>query len=163
MCSQGSEHAFKHGSVNLWHCNSLSLAQSGSATVCPSRRVILLMLMGMSVGANIVVEQPGSSLLDRHDRWVEMSRRLKMWTLRFTMSAFGSPTRKPTIIWSNNPNLLRGIAAEAYAGGSCSKMPKVTTCRKYVDKQGKKRCTGTKELKETQREPQHFGDYRQVQ
>ena len=78
------------------------------------------------------------------------------WSCSFWMAAFGGGTPKRHRLWSNSKTFLEGIFLQ---GGSlpretlkaCKGLPLV---KKYIDKQGVRRCTG---IKDRLKASQHLG------
>ena len=73
--------------------------------------------------------------------------RNQVFRVDFWMQLFKSETPKPTTLISSSPSIKSLLASGAVKRISSEK---VTTCRKYVDSQGKSRYHGTKQLKQTQ-------------
>ena len=91
-------------------------------------------------------EQPASSIVDLHPRWKQMAdalshrlRRVHLW-----MQSYGAGSPKPSLIFSNCNNLESLV--EPFDN---SKEKTVRTVNTYIDAQGNKRVTGTKDLKGT--------------
>ena len=72
----------------------------------------------------------------------------EVWLRKFNMESFGCASRKPTHLISNRQWVLDLEPGPHRAQGVSQ------NTRKYWDKQGKRRCTGTKWLKSTQCDPQ---------
>ena len=70
-------------------------------------------------------------------------QRSQAFIKRFPMGSFGCPSMKPTHLLSNSPMILE------LRPGQC-KPSRSTITRRYVDAQGRRRCTGTKSLRSTQ-------------
>lgn len=96
------------------------------------------------IGATWIIEQPVSSLLWRHPRVRLAMRGLRVFKHFLWMGHFGGKSPKPTHLLSNK-GWVCGLSGER----PTSHGPSVTTTR-YIDKAGKRRCTGTKDLKPTQ-------------
>ena len=74
----------------------------------------------------------------------------KVYSQRFWMQCYGAPTPKPTKVFSNS-HLIGGLAAGKKPKAA---EPAIKLVRKYVDKAGKQRVVGTKQLKASQSHPQ---------
>lgn len=81
---------------------------------------------------------------------------LQVWCHRFNMSSYGCPSQKRTHLLCNRAFITQ------LPPGSCKAAPGLSaTTRRYIDKQGRRRCCGTKKLRETQWCPQwpHVGPH----
>ena len=100
-------------------------------------------------------EQPGSSLLARHPRWVQLREVLGdcFYQVQTWMQAYGAESPKSTLLFSNMSD-----SASLHVPLDHTQVPKVVTCHKYTDKDGRERVQGSADLKSTQAYPPQFGD-----
>jgi hypothetical protein len=115
-------------------------------------RVALLSILASRLNLTLLVEQPGSSLMARHPRWLQMIDKalVKLYMLRFYMGAFGSGSLKPTIVYSNSKQLLQELERAAQTFKVKSYKPTVRTTRVDHGIMGTKKVTGLSTLKSTQ-------------
>lgn len=109
-------------------------------------RVVLVLLYASFLGATWVVEQPMTSLLFHHPRFQYLASRTPWFKKLVWMGGWGATSPKPTYLASNTC-WLSGLRGGTRPGTARLGPPTVT---RYVDKHGKRRCTGTKALKATQ-------------
>ena len=74
-------------------------------------RVTLMVTLACVIGIRVIIEQPGSSRMCRHPRWVQMldDAFVSLFELRFAMAAFGGTSLKPTVVYSNDVALLQAL------------------------------------------------------
>jgi hypothetical protein len=115
-------------------------------------RVVLLIMLAVCLDLNVLVEQPGSSLMQRHPRWRHMIEegRVALFSLRFYMGAFGSASLKPTVVYSNSKLLLQKLERCTHSFRSKDFRSSVSTTSVKVDVAGSKMVTGLPTLKGTQ-------------
>ena len=70
----------------------------------------------------------------------------QVWMKRLMMAEYGAGTLKPTVLLSNAP----WIHALPRSPCDLKSLPPSRTTHRYIDRNGKRRCTGTKQLKQTQ-------------
>ena len=71
---------------------------------------------------------------------------LKVWTGVFYMGCFGGDSPKRHRIWSNDCGLVEAICERAgYMSRADQEKCPVKTTRKYIDRNGVKRCVGIKD------------------
>lgn len=104
-----------------------------------------------------VLEQPRSSLMELHPYLQELKDVFGWNAIHTFMGAFGAETQKPTKLkancrWLNT--LKRSISAEDRARMG----PSDTAIRLAPHPCGKKRCSGSSTLKQTQEYPQGYAD-----
>lgn len=73
--------------------------RDGNLLAC---RALLLMLLCSCRGIWWVLEQPGTSTMEFHPIFQALLRLVAVRRLRFRMARFGSPTPKPTILYSSD-------------------------------------------------------------
>ena len=80
-------------------------------------RVAILMLIGWSKGALLLLEQPSSSLMILHPRMQQVAQVAKAKLISTCMLPFGSPTEKRTILLSDAP-WVDGLKRKGQKGNS---------------------------------------------
>ena len=65
-------------------------------------RTMILMLVASALGVWVVLEQPSTSLMEFHVLFQRFLRLVPMRVLSMQMADFGSPTSKPTLLYSSN-------------------------------------------------------------
>ena len=114
-----------------------------------------MILLLEAAGVCWALEQPASTLLHLHPRFQAMLRdgRVRAFQHFFYMGAYGSPTPKPSYIFTSESWLvklgLKGVNATTCTGERLAKT--------YIDDAGQKRCTGTAHLRASQSYPLGFG------
>ena len=137
--------------------------------------MVLILIIALIRGVKVFLEQPTSSLLPTHFRFLYLTSYFDLWRLRcvtyvllscvlvcfaldiylhaecscelrYCLGAYGSATLKPVYGFSNDAELLRRMWRPTPAGFKSSK-DVVTKKRKH---DGSVQVTGTKDLKSTQ-------------
>ena len=121
-------------------------------------RMILVGGLGYSKLCELLLEQPGSSLMDKHDRFDKPPFN-NLLHVRTMMGAFGAPTCKPSKIFGTSLDqiypLKRSLSKSRKAELSTS-APE--TCYEFIQG-GRVRCTGNKHaLKQTQVYPREYAE-----
>ena len=98
-----------------------------------------------------ILEQPRNSMMAEHPSLCWLRQRLRRigmswYCVDSYMAAFGGETLKPHRFYSSHT--LIAELARSHPGGMDSSTKQVAV--KYIDKQGKRRCSGGKDLKGTQ-------------
>jgi len=117
-------------------------------------RVMILCLLAAAKGCWFTIEQPSSSLMERHPTFQRLLTLLNVRRLSMAMGDFGGATPKSTFLYSSHTEideLLDHKATSTYSG------PKPEMVVKYIDKSGKRRCKGGAGLKDSQHYPRQFG------
>lgn len=127
-------------------------------------RVVLLVVLASARCVRVLVEQPGSSLMRRHPRWLWCldARVVSLWEYRFPMAAFGAPTLKPTIVYSNDRKLLVLLSCKAaeFDRRAFRDQPRPQTATVCERLDGSKAVTGVPaQLKQSQAYPVDFGRF----
>lgn len=127
-------------------------------------RVVLLVALANARCVRVLVEQPGSSLMRRHPRWLWCLDEgvVALWEYRFSMAAFGAPTMKPTVVYSNDRELLVLLShkAAAFDRRAFRDQPRPHTTTVCARADGSKAVTGVKtQLKQSQAYPEDFGRF----
>ena len=119
-------------------------------------RCLALILLLQSRGVSWCIEQPSSSILHMLPRFQSLLRsgQIVAWTLRFNMEDFGGDTKKPTVLYASADWFGKLTAWKVDAPVRNG----VNLVTSYVDKLGKKRCTGNSNLKLSQHYPRQFGE-----
>ncbi len=132
-----------------------SLKQVAGANKMVSRMCLICRLLN---ARNVwwVLEQPQSSLMEKHPRFQELVADSDVYEARFSMQIHGAETRKPTVAYSNRPEVIE------LTKGKSSAMRKLTKADlqiivKSVRYDGKVQIKGGKDLKATQAYPRGFG------
>ena len=120
-------------------------------------RVAILMLVAIAKGMSYLVEQPGSSLLEWFEVFAKvlglsLARRIYTW-----MGAFGAPTPKATLLWSNNVPFLMTLKRNIRRCDFVDQ-ERHQVSKRYQDNNGHARVTGGAGLKRTQAYPEGFGE-----
>ena len=71
-------------------------------------RLVLLVLVLLSRGCWVVIEQPLNSVMQYHPRFQWMLQVHSWWRIVLDMGAFGADTQKPTVLFSSK-EIIRGI------------------------------------------------------
>ncbi len=92
-------------------CEDLDWVHAGNLM---ASRVCLLLLLIVYAQCTFLLEQPASSLFSRHHRFVMVvkllrGRGVKMFRQTVNLGAFGSASRKPLHLFSNNWGLLKSL------------------------------------------------------
>ena len=104
-----------------------------------------------------ILEQPVNSLLERHPLFEVLCSHLAVWRKSIAMKDFGSPTAKPSWLYSNSKDIGWIDAYKITGPYPDSKRHMVHT---WVDTTGKRCISGGKDLKESQTYPRGFpGSY----
>ena len=75
------------------------------------QRCCLLCAIAVAVKAHVILEQPGTSLMYRHPRWIQLCRSITvMWRVRFDMAQYGHGSRKPTLLFSTKKAMIERLA-----------------------------------------------------
>ncbi|CAK9047489.1 Uncharacterized protein SCF082_LOCUS26595 [Durusdinium trenchii] len=115
-------------------------------------RTVLIVMVILAMRGVWLLEQPSSSLIMRHDRFVEFQDLMQALQMRFFrqsfwMRALGHQTAKRTLLWSNTAWLvdfdLGRLARDKLRG-------EVQTTDRYKSRDGRSRWKGNKNLKSTQ-------------
>ena len=130
--------------------------------MCAALRILelTLRLLVRFAQVRVLVEQPQSSLMSRHPRWLFMIDRIgvALWQLTFPMACFGAKSLKPTTVYSSDKALLELLGSQAaeFDRKSFKASVQPTTTRDGLG--GQKKVTGvSKVLKATQAYPEGFG------
>ena len=117
-------------------------------------RVSLMTRLACCLGIRVVIEQPGSSLMCRHPRWVQMldGAFVELYQLHFPMAAFGGSSLKPTLLYSNDITILQALECHERTFNRKTFSPTVTTST-VVKKRAGVAVTGAPGLKSTQPGP----------
>lgn len=123
----------------------------------------MVLWLALARGAYVCIEQPSSSLITRHPRWREFLSIIRLFEARFHMRDFGAPTAKLTTVWCSSRAFLPMVLKRRnkVKKGEKRRAVAVKTARVYVDKNGLRRCCGTKNLKPTQPDAQFLIEYAQ--
>lgn len=73
-------------------------------------RCVVLMVLYNAMGGVWVLEQPRTSLMLFHPRMQWYLRRWPVYSCTFDMGAFGAPSKKPTVLYSNSAEFLKAFA-----------------------------------------------------
>ena len=122
-------------------------------------RLVLLILVGIVLhNVRFWVEQPGSSILEKHTRWVELSQTLggMLRTVHVWMGRYGGDTPKPTLLYTNSledlPEPPKSVRSSAPSVDGPS------TYMNFVDASGRSCVNGLRAgLKSSQTYPPGFG------
>ena len=116
--------------------------------------VLLVMAAILLHNAFVIAEQPSSSMLENHPRWLLLEQlfgpsffRLHMW-----MQPHGGTSRKGTLLYSNFDISSLWLPLDT------SVSSEVETVHRRVDSTGTERVTGAAALKGTQAYPAQFGN-----
>ena len=122
-------------------------------------RTGLLMLLGICLATRFILEQPRASLMPWHPRLEQIFHLAQCGGIHAVehistfMGSFGAPTPKPTILIGNVPwlcQLKRKLNRSEFT-------PNEDVVRYHIDQCGRKRFSGGKKLKETQKYPSGYG------
>ncbi|CAK9034304.1 unnamed protein product [Durusdinium trenchii] len=111
-------------------------------------RTLVLMILCAAKGIFWCLEQPQTSCMEWHPLFQYMVRLLRVRSLRFRMSEFGAPTKKPTILYASHQcidDILEYKVPERLA--------QKDMVRRYVNGAGEHRVQGGKDLKQSQSYP----------
>ena len=65
-------------------------------------RTMILLLVASALGVWVVLEQPSTSLMEFHVLFQRFLKLVPMRVLSIQMADYGSPTSKPTLLYSSN-------------------------------------------------------------
>ena len=99
-----------------------------------------------AIGVWVTIEQPGSSLLQYHNRLQQLMTFTKMYLVRFDMWYFEASTLKPTALYSNRRWISEILEYQVERHG----VPTRSLVDRWVDKLGRVRFRGNSELKRSQ-------------
>ena len=118
-------------------------------------RCCLLILFLHARGVCWALEQPASTLLHLHPRFQALLRRrdIAVYRVYFHMGALGGSSEKPTYLFTSADWLSRFQSYKVK-----KKAEKQTLAKHYIDASGKKRSSGTSELKASAAYPRGFGE-----
>ena len=116
----------------------------------------LLIMYAISRCCVWVVEQPANSIMNFHPVFHMIRHLCATFTCFTWMGAFGGVSPKPTRLWSNCESLLASLVRPLPKKQWHPEDPNYV-CKKYVDRNGKKRVAGGRGLKSTQAYPDEFG------
>lgn len=117
-------------------------------------RTLVIILIAASLNVWWLLEQPQGSWMELHPLFQEVLRLLDVWRHRFTMGAYGSPSEKPTWIYSSEESVEE---LEKFRPLFQTKKDKVSLVDRYTDGSGRQRIKGNKNLKMSQSYPLPFG------
>ena len=120
-------------------------------------RVAALCHFAASAGCHFVVEQPSTSVMFSYRPWLELRTAWAVHQIRFPMAAYGGASLKPSWLIGTAPWLERLRARLTHADRAFLMTPQVSTATVTEDGFGRKRATGSSELKGTQAYPLQFG------
>lgn len=113
-------------------------------------RVCLILLLVVFAESTFLLEQPVSSLLPRYQRFRQVISSLRhinisVYQQLINLGAFGSDTKKPVFIWSNNRKLLRKLWRPILPSDKLRflhKCQQKQLVKRSISKSGKKQVTG---------------------
>ncbi|CAJ1361995.1 unnamed protein product [Effrenium voratum] len=111
-------------------------------------RSAFICLLAHALNHSFAVEQPRSSLLWRHSRFLWLLERVPVWKLHLWMGSWGSKSPKASTLWCNRP-WISGFWTSAKLDMRKfdeHKQKGFRPTKRYVDKAGLRRWTGTKQL-----------------
>ncbi len=117
-------------------------------------RMVVLIIIANARGLWWCIEQPKGSLMDRHPAFQSLMGCTQVFRHCTFMGRFGAETAKPTWVWSNKPWVAD---IEKHQVASNPRSQKMQLVSKYVDKTGRARVSGNKNLKASQTYPAGFG------
>jgi len=118
----------------------------------------LLIMVGLCLAVEFVLEQPRSSLMALHPRFDQLLELAGIGAFKLiryvatSMGAFGGPTQKATSLWGSIAWLEK--LGRTYTREHKERHRLVT---EYIDKHGKRRWNGSKNLKSSQVYPRGYG------
>ena len=119
-------------------------------------RVIVLCLLAMKRGIHFMLEQPASSLMRKMPVFQKVARHFNIFEFFTWMGMFGSPTPKPTKLWSGSEWLCE-VTRKLERSMFKHIEPNTKTYTRYTDSNGKIRTKGTKSMKASQQYPDGYG------
>ncbi len=137
--------------------------QSQNALVC---RLLMLSILARARGCIFIWEQPSSSMMWRFAPMAAFVAEAKdLLECRMEMGAFGLKSSKLTRLWGNAPYLpeLGQRLAPADRLGLRLRPDRMHTTKRWRDADGRARCQGGRDLKETQAYPIGFGAFHACQ
>lgn len=144
----------------LGDCSKLYVRQNN--TICS--RLVMLAFLATCRTAYVAVEQPSSSLMPWMYYWIWMAQKirpLKWHHCRFPMAAYGSRTRKPSLMFGTAPwimSLKKKLTEKDKRRVAANKMrKKYRTTTKKIRQNGTVSVTGSTGLKASAEYPDGFG------
>ena len=138
--------------AGAWASNAHVKAHNAMAA-----RVAALCHFAASAGCHFVVEQPSTSVMFSYRPWLELRTAWAVHQIRFPMAAYGGGSLKPSWLIGTAPWLVRLRTGLSHADRAFLMTPPVSTAVVTEDGLGRKRATGSSELKGTQAYPLQFG------
>ncbi|CAL1145385.1 unnamed protein product [Cladocopium goreaui] len=126
-----------------------------------SGRTVIVALLAAWCGLRFIIEQPDGSFLEHLPHYQWLFSVLKVYAGTMYMGVFGSGSPKRHRLFSNCKYYLDTICDRAgYMSRAEQSLCSNKLVKKYIDKSGKVRCSGTKPaLKESAHYPAAFGDF----
>lgn len=115
-------------------------------------KLMLLAFIWISKGVFFVIEQPKGSLMDQHPRFQAFLRKFKIYRKYIAMADFGGETTKGSWLYSAHKFIHNLDDFKEPAPKSNHAL-----VNKYVDKCGRTKIAGNKNLKLSQHYPDGFG------
>lgn len=114
-------------------------------------RMCAILYFAHSQGLSFIIEQPSSSLMNRHPVFQRLLELLGAATCNLEMGAYGAMSRKPTVLWGTAPFL--GNLRRTQSAAECRALqllPQPNIARYFTDSAGIRRVTGGPDLRDTQ-------------
>ena len=103
-------------------------------------RVSLALMVMSSLSLPWILEQPGSSLLELHPAFQQLSKRFQVFKVFVWLGAYGGHSPKPTILYSNKKALIQSLYLPLPSKATWD----ADMVTKYVDNSGVARVQGTR-------------------
>lgn len=139
--------------INIFGALHLAFVSNAEMTVS---RIVLLGYLILAKHGHFVLEQPAGSLLKKHRRWEKFANETAyVYEIRFWMMLLGASSPKPTDVYSNG-SWISGLNIGPLTKDFKQKNSKLQTTRRYVNKDGVLKFTGTSGLKLSACYPEGF-------
>ena len=111
-------------------------------------RTMILLLVASALNVWVILEQPSTSLMQYHVLFQKYLRLAPMRVLTMQMADFGSPTAKPTLLYSSSDaiDMLPMFKTRR-------RLHEREMVRRYIDHTGRPRVCGGADLKSSQAYP----------
>jgi hypothetical protein len=129
----------------------MGTSQGAAQANCLVARMCALLYFAHSQGIAFIVEQPSSSLMNRHPTFARLLELLSAQTCFLHMGAYGAMSLKPTVLGGTTPLLERMRRTQSRAEQRATRLMQNLPVSTYsIDENGRRRVTGGPGLRQTQ-------------
>ena len=122
-------------------------------------RMVYLLILCIKRGVHFIVEQPASSIMWQYPRMSKFLKRFegRIKTIKMQMGCYSLQSPKDTTLVGTPPYMTRLARTMTPTEKEAMRPHQLQTATVSYTAQGKRQCTGTKDLKSTQTYPLGFG------